>query len=89
MFKIQDKKTNEDIAIPKKQKWVKKWEQHKHCSVCGISMEPEKEYCSSKCSGEYHEWKQKQDKKNKRNQWMMFIFMGLMIVMFLMISQFR
>ncbi|MFX0132838.1 MAG: DUF2116 family Zn-ribbon domain-containing protein [Candidatus Hodarchaeota archaeon] len=81
MFEIQKEKKTGDSATSKKQKWVKKWESHKHCSVCGEAMEMDKEdFCSTKCSGEYQDWKQEQERKNKRNSIMMFVLFGVMII---------
>ena len=70
----------------KKQKWVKKWEPHKHCSICGVAIPLGKEeFCSSKCSGEYTQWKEDQEKKNKRNSYMTVILLiGMIAVMVLM-----
>ena len=80
MFEIQDSTSS------KKQKWIKKWEPHKHCSVCGVAIAMEKEeFCSSKCSGEYNEWKQEQERKSKRNNIFMFIMFGVLIVMMLIL----
>ncbi|NVM03206.1 MAG: DUF2116 family Zn-ribbon domain-containing protein [Candidatus Helarchaeota archaeon] len=81
MVQIQNKKKSEDSSTSKKQKWIKKWEPHKHCSVCGVAIGMDKEdFCSSKCSGEYQEWKLEQEKKNKRNSMMMMILMGVMVL---------
>lgn len=51
----------------KRRRWVRKWEEHKHCSVCGLSMESdsESEFCSPECEAKYHKWKNKQKKKDK------------------------
>lgn len=89
MFEIQEKKKPGETSAPKKQKWIKKWEPHKHCSVCGVAIGMDKEdFCSSKCSGEYQEWKLEQEKKNKRNSMMMFILMGVMLVIMFMVTMF-
>jgi len=65
----------------KKKKWIKKWEPHKHCLVCGISTAPEKEFCSTTCEQEYMDWKNKQKGKN-RNMWICMI--GIVVIMVVM-----
>jgi predicted nucleic acid-binding Zn ribbon protein len=67
--------TSEEKA---KRRWVKKWEPHRHCLVCGLATSPEKEFCSDKCESEYHGWKGKQKNKN-RNTWLCMI--GMVVVM--------
>ncbi|MHA1145689.1 MAG: DUF2116 family Zn-ribbon domain-containing protein [Candidatus Helarchaeota archaeon] len=62
----------------KKQKWIKKWEPHAHCQVCGIAIPINRQYCSNKCSGEYYKWKKKKEKKSKYTTFAMF---GMIIVM--------
>jgi len=78
----------QETTSSKKQKWIKKWEPHKHCSVCGLAIEPGKEFCSQKCSGEYNDWKEEQEKKNKRNSMLMFIMMIAMIVLLFLMPMF-
>ena len=89
MLEIQNKKKIDDSTALKKQKWIKKWEPHRHCSVCGLAIESEKEFCSSKCSGEYDEWKVEQEKKQKRSTMMTFILMiAMIIIMFVLVPMF-
>jgi len=80
----------QESTSSKKQKWVKKWEPHKHCQVCGLAMEIGKDFCSSKCMEEYNEWKTEKEKKDKRNNRLTMVLMvGMIAVMFfvLMFSQ--
>ena len=62
----------------KKKRWVKKWEPHKHCLVCGLAVSVGKEFCSTTCEKEYMDWKNKQKGKN-RNTWVCMI--GVIVVM--------
>lgn len=64
---------------PKKRKWVKKWEAHKHCLVCGVATPVDKEFCSTTCENDYLEWKNKQKGKN-RNMWLCMILMIVVVV---------
>ena len=72
----------------KKQKWIKKWEPHRHCNVCGLSIEPGKEFCGNKCSGEYFDWKQKKEKKDKRTTLFMVIAIVAMVVIMVVLYGF-
>ncbi len=67
------------IEKPKKKKWIKKWEPHKHCLVCGIATSMDKEFCSTTCESEYMAWKNKQKGKN-RNMWLCMILMIVVVV---------
>ena len=51
----------------KARRWVRKWEEHIHCSVCGLSMEPSttNEFCSAECEAKYTKWSKKRKKKDK------------------------
>jgi predicted nucleic acid-binding Zn ribbon protein len=62
-----------------KKRWVKKWEPHRHCLVCGLATAPEKEFCSPKCESDYQGWKGKQKSKN-RNTWICMIGMIVAVV---------
>ena len=65
----------------KKQKWIKKWEAHSHCNVCGLAVEPGKEFCGNKCSGEYFERKKKKEKKDKRSTIFMVVAIVAMVIL--------
>ena len=67
-------------ASQKRQKWVKKWEAHAHCQVCGIAIATNQQYCSNRCSGEYYNWKKKKDKKSKWTTIAMFGMIGVMVI---------
>ena len=72
----------------KKKKWVKKWEPHKHCLVCGIATGIDKEFCSQSCEQEYINWKNKQKGKS-RNMWICMIAMiAIMVVMMVVLPMF-
>ncbi len=76
------------LEKPKKKKWIKKWEPHKHCLVCGMATAPDKEFCSTNCEQEYIDWKTKQKGKN-RNMWICMIAMiGVMVVMMVILPMF-
>jgi len=62
-----------------KRRWVKKWEPHRHCLVCGLATAPDKEFCSSNCESEYLGWKNKQKNKN-RNTWICMIGMIVVVI---------
>ncbi len=70
----------------KKQKWIKRWEAHKHCNVCGLAIEPGKEFCSNKCSGEYFDWKKDKEKKEKRTWILMIVFIVVMVVILIVMN---
>jgi len=70
----------------KKQKWIKRWEPHKHCSVCGIATDTVKEFCSNKCSGEYFDWKKGKEKKEKRTWILMIVFIVVMVVILIVMN---
>ncbi|MHA1250835.1 MAG: DUF2116 family Zn-ribbon domain-containing protein [Candidatus Helarchaeota archaeon] len=55
------------ISEHKAKRWVRKWEPHKHCSICGLAMDPNpnSEFCSSECEAKYKKWQKKQKKKDK------------------------
>jgi predicted nucleic acid-binding Zn ribbon protein len=77
-----------ELEKPRKRKWVKKWEPHKHCLVCGLATSPQKEFCSQTCEQEYLDWKNKQKGKS-RNTWICMIAMiGVMVVMMIVSTMF-
>ena len=73
------------LEKPKKRKWIKKWEPHKHCLVCGIASPIDKEFCSQACEQEYLDWKNKQKGKN-RNMWLCMIGMIVVVVVMMFLS---
>ena len=71
-----------------RKRWVRKWEPHKHCSVCGLAMEPssDTEFCSSDCEFKYTKWQKKQKKKDKWMTYIMFGSIGVIIVVMVVTS---
>ena len=72
----------------KKQKWIKKWEPHKHCTVCGLAIPPNKEFCSNKCTNEYFDWKKKKEKKEKRTSMFMILAIVAMVIIMVVLYGF-
>lgn len=56
-----------------------KTSEHKHCPVCGKSMASDLRYCSQDCEKGLAIQKKKQQRT-------MFIFMGVLVVLFIVLS---
>jgi predicted nucleic acid-binding Zn ribbon protein len=63
-----------------KNKIAKKYDEHRHCSVCGISIPPDKEYCSIECGDKYKGYEKK---KSRNNYIQIAVLFGVMIIFFL------
>ena len=77
------------LEIPEttsRKRWVRKWEPHKHCSVCGLAMEAdsESEFCSVECEAKYTKWEKKRKKKDKTFTYIM-IGSIIVIVIFMIV----
>lgn len=60
-----------------KQNLKKKYDEHRHCAVCGISIPADKEFCSIECSDKYKGY----GKKKKRGNYIQIaLIFGVMIV---------
>ena len=59
----------------------KKYDEHRHCPVCGISVPIDKEFCSLECTDKYKGY----DKKKKRGNYIQFALIGVMMVVFMFI----
>ncbi|MHA1268679.1 MAG: DUF2116 family Zn-ribbon domain-containing protein [Candidatus Helarchaeota archaeon] len=72
------------ISESKTKRWIRKWEPHKHCSICGLAMEPNpnSEFCSSECEAKYNKWHKKQKKKDKTFTYIMIGSIVLIIIVF-------
>ncbi|MBD3352869.1 MAG: DUF2116 family Zn-ribbon domain-containing protein [Candidatus Lokiarchaeota archaeon] len=63
----------------------KKYDEHRHCPICGISIPPDKEFCSLECRDKY----QGAQKKQNRSQWiMMALMIGMVVVMTVIMPMF-
>ncbi|RLI24868.1 DUF2116 family Zn-ribbon domain-containing protein [Candidatus Bathyarchaeota archaeon] len=52
---------------------------HKHCKECGVSISPDKTFCSKRCESAY-------EKRIKKQRRMNYIFLAMMFVLLLIIS---
>lgn len=74
------------ISESSRKRWVRKWEPHTHCTVCGIAMEiptnpqTEYEFCSAECEAKYNKWQKKKKKKDKIFTYIMFGSIGVIVV---------
>ncbi|MCP4764073.1 MAG: DUF2116 family Zn-ribbon domain-containing protein [archaeon] len=66
-----------------KQNIKKKYDEHKHCSVCGISIPSDKDFCGIECKDKYSSYEKK---KNKTNYSQMFFMIIPMIVLMIMMQ---
>lgn len=56
----------------------KRYDEHKHCPICGISIPPDKEFCSMECRDKYTG----AQKKQNRSQYVtMALMIGMVVVM--------
>jgi len=71
----------------KARRWVRKWEEHKHCSVCGLAMDAniDSDFCSHECEIKFKKWQEKQKKKDKIFTYIMVGFIIIMII-FMIVS---
>ena len=72
----------------KRKKWIKRWEPHKHCLVCGLANAPDKEFCSPTCEKEYADWKNKQKGKNKNTWICMAVMIAVMVIIMVVLPMF-
>lgn len=55
----------------------KRYDEHKHCPICGISIPLDKEFCSIECRDKYSKAEKKQSRSNLIT---MLLMIGMIIV---------
>jgi len=70
------------LEIEKLREEIKNIPPHKHCVNCGISIPPDKDFCSTKCEEEWNRMVKK--KKNITYFWL--LLMGILLLILLVTS---
>ena len=63
----------------------RKWGEHKHCNICGISIPSDEDFCSEECRGKYFKT---ENSKQSKNKFCMIGTVVVMIVMFVIMGSF-
>ncbi|MHA1729632.1 MAG: DUF2116 family Zn-ribbon domain-containing protein [Promethearchaeota archaeon] len=62
-------------------KSLKKYDDHRHCLTCGISIPADKEYCSMECKDKYKGY----EKKKSRSNYFQIAFMVIIMIVFMFV----